>query len=56
VAPGAAAVAEAILSRHPDLSRADIYAAGPAPFLKALEAGAMARGLSPMGWHGEIIL
>lgn len=56
VAPGAAAVAEAVLSHHPDLSRADIYAAGPAPFLKALEAGAMARGLSPMGWHGEIIL
>jgi CDP-4-dehydro-6-deoxyglucose reductase len=53
---GAAAVAEAILSRHPDLSRADVYAAGPDTFLKALEAGALARGLSPLGWHGEIIL
>jgi len=56
LAPGAAAVAEAILSRHPDLSQTDIYAAGPDIFLKALEAGAMARGLSPMGWHGEIVL
>ena len=55
-APGAAAVAEAILARHADLSRADIYAAGPDAFLKALEAGALARGLSPMGWHGEIVL
>lgn len=53
---GAAAVAEAILSRHPDLSHADIYAAGPDVFLKALEDRAMARGLSPLGWHGEIIL
>ena len=56
VGQGAAAVAEAILARHPDLSRADIYAAGPDVFLKALEAGALARGLSPLGWHGEIIL
>lgn len=56
VGQGAAAVAETILARHPDLSHADIYAAGPDVFLKALEAGALARGLSPLGWHGEIIL
>jgi CDP-4-dehydro-6-deoxyglucose reductase len=55
-APGTAAVAESVLARHPDLARADIYAAGPAAFLTALEAGALARGLSPLGWHGEIIL
>jgi CDP-4-dehydro-6-deoxyglucose reductase len=55
VGQGAAAVAESILARHPDLSHADIYAAGPDAFLKALEAGALARGLSPLGWHGEII-
>jgi CDP-4-dehydro-6-deoxyglucose reductase len=55
IAPGPAAVAEAILANHPDLARTDIYAAGPASFLNALEAGAMARGLSPMGWHGEMV-
>jgi CDP-4-dehydro-6-deoxyglucose reductase len=55
-AQGTAAMAEAILARHPDLSHADIYAAGPDVFLKVLEAGALARGLSPLGWHGEVIL
>ncbi len=55
IAPGPAAVAEAILSDHADLGHVDIYAAGPDAFLKALEAGALARGLSPMGWHGEIV-
>ncbi len=56
IEPGAAMVAEGILAHHPDLSHIDIYAAGPAAFLKALEAGALARGLSPLGWHGEIVL
>lgn len=55
IAQGPAAVAEAILAGHPDLAHVDIYAAGPSHFLKALEAGALARGLSPMGWHGEIV-
>lgn len=52
---GPAAVAEFILAHHPDLIRADIYAAGPADFLNALRTGALAHGLSPLGWHGEII-
>jgi CDP-4-dehydro-6-deoxyglucose reductase len=52
---GPAAVAEFILAHHPDLIRADIYAAGPAEFLDALRTGALAHGLSPLGWHGEII-
>jgi len=50
-----AAIAESILAQHPDLYRADIYAAGPHAFLQALQAGALARGLSPLGWHGETI-
>ena len=52
---GPKAVAEAILAHHPDLRRADIYAAGPAEFLAVLQAGALAHGLSPLGWHGEVI-
>jgi CDP-4-dehydro-6-deoxyglucose reductase len=52
---GPAAVAEFILAHHPDLIRADIYAAGPADFLEALRTGALAHGLSPLGWHGEVI-
>jgi len=52
---GPKAVAEAILAHHPNLQRADIYAAGPAEFLALLQAGALAHGLSPMGWHGEVI-
>ena len=52
---GPKAVAEAILAHHPDLRRADIYAAGPAEFLALLQAGALAHGLSPLGWHGEVI-
>ena len=55
IASGPQAVAEAILAHHPDLIRADIYAAGPANFLNALRSGAMAHGLSPLGWHGEIL-
>ena len=54
-ATGPAAVAEAILARHSDLNRVDVYAAGPHAFLQALQAGALARGLSPLGWHGEAI-
>lgn len=49
------AIADAILNLHNDLSRTDIYVAGPTALVKALEAGALARGLSPFGWHGEII-
>jgi hypothetical protein len=48
-------VAEAILAHHPDLRRADIYAAGPADFLAVLQTSALAHGLSPLGWHGEVI-
>jgi len=54
-APGPITVAAAILAHHPDLVRADIYAAGPADFLAALRTGALAHGLSPLGWHGEIL-
>ncbi len=49
-------VARSILSRHADLLRADIYAAGPEPFLTALRTGALARGLSLLGWHQEIFV
>ena len=49
------AIADAILNLHEDLSRTDIYAAGPTVLIQALEAGALARGLSPLGWHGEIV-
>jgi CDP-4-dehydro-6-deoxyglucose reductase len=52
---GAQAVAEAILNEHGDLARTDLYAAGPTALIQALEAGAFARGLSPLGWHGEIV-
>lgn len=50
-----AAIAEAILNLHEDLSRTDIYAAGPTALIRVLEEGARARGLSPQGWHGEIV-
>lgn len=53
---GAQNVAERILGAHNDLSHTDIYAAGPAEFLHHLRDGAIARGLSPLGWHGEVIL
>lgn len=52
---GAAVVVDFILAHHPSLVRADIYAAGPADFLNTLRTGALAHGLSPLGWHGEII-
>lgn len=51
-----AEIAESILAQHASLVRADIYAAGPPAFLEALKTGALARGLSPLGWHGEIIV
>jgi CDP-4-dehydro-6-deoxyglucose reductase len=53
---GAQFVAEQILSAHCDLTHTDLYAAGPVEFLNYLRDGAMARGLSPLGWHGEVIL
>ncbi|MDP2432666.1 MAG: 2Fe-2S iron-sulfur cluster-binding protein [Pseudomonadota bacterium] len=54
-ADGPAAIAEAILAHHPDLRRADFYVAGPHALLQTLREGALARGLSPLGWHGEVI-
>jgi CDP-4-dehydro-6-deoxyglucose reductase len=54
-AVGTAALAESILAHHPDLRHTDFYVAGPHVFLQALQAGALARGLSPLGWHGEVI-
>lgn len=48
--------AERILAAHSDLTRTDLYAAGPAAFLHHLRDGAMARGLSPLGWHGEVVV
>ncbi len=53
---GAQNVAERILSAHHDLTHTDMYAAGPAAFLHHLRDGAMARGLSPLGWHGEVVV
>ncbi len=53
---GAQDVAERILGAHNDLTHTDIYAAGPAEFLHHLRDGAIARGLSPLGWHGEVIV
>lgn len=50
---GPAAVVATILAQHPDLQRADIYAAGPANFLDALRTGALAQGLPLSGWHAE---
>jgi len=50
-----AAIAAAILNLHEDLSNTDVYAAGPTALIEALEAGALARGLSPLGWHGETV-
>lgn len=55
-ADGADANIAAILADHADLSHFDFYAAGPAGFLDRLRQAAFERGLSPMGWHGEIVL
>jgi CDP-4-dehydro-6-deoxyglucose reductase len=50
-----AQLAERVLADHPDLTRCDIYAAGPAEFLDCLRAGALARNLSVLGWHQEVM-
>ncbi len=50
-----AQLAERVLADHPDLTRCDIYAAGPAEFLGYLRAGALARHLSILGWHEEVM-
>jgi CDP-4-dehydro-6-deoxyglucose reductase len=49
------ALVESILAPLVSLTRTDIYAAGPASLLSALKDAALARGLSPLGWHGELI-
>lgn len=54
--PDPDALVEAILAGHAELAHYDLYAAGPAAFLDRLKAAAVARGLSPLGWHGEIVL
>ena len=53
---GEAETAARILADFPDMGRIDIYAAGPANFLQALREGAFARGMSPLGWHGELVV
>lgn len=50
-----AELAGRVLADHPDLSRYDIYAAGPAAFLDSLREAALARSLSILGWHGEVM-
>jgi CDP-4-dehydro-6-deoxyglucose reductase len=50
-----AELAGRVLAAHPDLTRFDIYAAGPAAFLDSLRAGALARNLSILGWHQEVL-
>jgi CDP-4-dehydro-6-deoxyglucose reductase len=46
----------AILEGHADLSHADFYVAAPAPFLDLLKTTTLERKLSPLGWHGEILV
>lgn len=50
-----AQLAERVLANHPDLTRCDIYAAGPAAFLNSLHAAALARNVSALGWHEEVM-
>jgi CDP-4-dehydro-6-deoxyglucose reductase len=50
-----AELAARVLAAHPDLTRCDMYAAGPAAFLDSLRAGALARNLSILGWHQEVL-
>ena len=50
-----AELARRVLADHPDLSRYDVYAAGPAAFLDNLRAAALARHVSILGWHGEVM-
>ncbi len=45
-----------VLGEFAEFSRFDLYAAGPAEFLDVLREGALAKGLSPLGWHGEVML
>ncbi len=49
------ALAQAILAAHPDLGHSDLYAAAPAPLLAALKTAARNHGLSPLGWHEEVL-
>ena len=44
---------EAIFSSHDDIEHCDIYVAGPAAFLEAAKAAALARGASLLGIHAE---
>jgi CDP-4-dehydro-6-deoxyglucose reductase len=55
-ADGSDAIIAAILAGHADLGHFDLYAAGPAEFLVRLRQAALERGLSALGWHGEIVL
>ncbi|MDO9220603.1 MAG: 2Fe-2S iron-sulfur cluster-binding protein [Thiobacillus sp.] len=50
-----AQLAERVLANHPDLTHCDIYAAGPAVFLDSLRAAALARNVSALGWHEEVM-
>ena len=49
------ALAEKILTAHPDLSGVDVYVAGPADLVQALHAAARARGHADHAWHEEIV-
>jgi CDP-4-dehydro-6-deoxyglucose reductase len=44
-----------VLADHPDLTRYDIYAAGPTAFLESLREAALVRKLSILGWHAEVM-
>jgi CDP-4-dehydro-6-deoxyglucose reductase len=55
-ATGDEANVAAILADHPDLSRVDFYVAGPAGFMDSLRTAAIAHNMSPLGWHGEILV
>jgi CDP-4-dehydro-6-deoxyglucose reductase len=50
-----AELAGRVLADHPDLTRYDIYAAGPAEFLDRLREVALAQKLSILGWHAEVM-
>ena len=47
-------LAERILAAHADLARTDLYVAGPAELIQAVQRTALARGLNAEGWHAEI--
>ena len=44
-----------ILAAHGDLSHCDLYAAAPEGLLRPLREAALVRGLSPLGWHEEML-